>query len=201
MVITHLIVDTRDAMGANEVNSMADAVTPHIAEWTGGRTCLRNLSNLAVRRVVRARPTWQLDDIGGADVRDGILTAYHFAAADPYRAATHNKGIMNGASAVALATGNDTRALEAGAHAYAARNGQYTSLTHWETDADGHLTGVLEMPVPMRSEEHTSELQSRFDIVCRLLLEKKKNMRKPLVGPKRAGPQSGQRHVAIAGES
>src|SRR5699024_12794369 len=84
--------------------------------------------------------------------------------------------LMNGASAVALATGNDTRALEAGAHAYAARNGQYTSLTHWETDADGHLTGVLEMPVPMRSEEHTSELQSRFDIVCRLLLEKKKNM-------------------------
>src|SRR5699024_7230074 len=149
MVITHLIVDTRDAMGANAVYSMAEAVAPHIAEWTGGRTCLRMLSSLADRRVVRARATWQLEDIGGAEVRDGMLTAYHFAAADPYRAATHNKGIMNGVSAVALATGNDTRALEAGAHAYAARHGQYTSLTHWETDAAGNLTGVLEMPIPM----------------------------------------------------
>lgn len=149
MVITHLIVDTRDAMGANAVNSMAEAVAPHIAQWTGGRTCLRILSNLADRRLVRARATWRLDDIGGEAVRDGMLSAYDFAEADPYRAATHNKGIMNGVSAVALATGNDTRALEAGAHAYAARNGRYTSLTRWEQDRDGHLTGVLEMPMPM----------------------------------------------------
>ncbi|MEQ5837501.1 hydroxymethylglutaryl-CoA reductase, degradative [Marinobacter sp. NFXS9] len=147
MVITHLIVDTRDAMGANAVNSMAEAVAPRIAEWTGGRTYLRILSNLADRRLARARATWSLDDIGGADVRDGILAAFDFADIDPYRAATHNKGVMNGVSAVVLATGNDTRAVEAGAHAYAARSGQYRSLTQWEVDADGNLTGTIEMPL------------------------------------------------------
>lgn len=149
MVITHLIVDTRDAMGANVVNSMAEAVAPSISEWTEGQTYLRILSNLADRRLVRARATWRLEDIGGDTVRDGMLAAYYFAEADPYRAATHNKGIMNGVSAVALATGNDTRALEAGAHAYASRNGRYSSLTRWEQDGSGNLTGVLEMPVPM----------------------------------------------------
>ncbi|MDN3561046.1 hydroxymethylglutaryl-CoA reductase, degradative [Vreelandella neptunia] len=147
MVVTHLIVDTRDAMGANAVNSMAEAVAPHIAKWTGGKTYLRILSNLADRRLARARATWALDEIGGAEVRDGILAAYDFADIDPYRAATHNKGIMNGVSAVVLATGNDCRAVEAGAHAYAARTGQYSSLTRWETDADGNLTGTIEMPL------------------------------------------------------
>lgn len=147
MVITHLIVDTRDAMGANAVNSMAEAVAPRIAEWTGGRTYLRILSNLADQRLARARATWTLEDIGGVEVRDGILTAFDFADIDPYRAATHNKGVMNGVSAVVLATGNDTRAVEAGAHAYAARSGQYRSLTHWEVDADGNLTGTIEMPL------------------------------------------------------
>lgn len=147
MVVTHLIVDTRDAMGANAVNSMAEAVAPSIAEWTGGRTYLRILSNLADRRLARARATWKLDDIGGAEVRDGILAAFDFADIDPYRAATHNKGIMNGVSAVVLATGNDTRAVEAGAHAYAARSGQYRSLTQWEIDADGNLNGSIEMPL------------------------------------------------------
>lgn len=147
MVITHLIVDTRDAMGANAVNSMAEAVAPRIAEWTGGRTYLRILSNLADRRLARARATWTLEEIGGAEVRDGILTAFDFADIDPYRAATHNKGVMNGVSAVVLATGNDTRAVEAGAHAYAARSGQYRSLTQWEVDADGNLTGTIEMPL------------------------------------------------------
>ena len=97
--------------------------------------------------MVRARATWALADIGGAEVRDGILAAFEFADLDPYRAATHNKGIMNGVSAVVLATGNDTRAVEAGAHAYAARSGQYRSLTQWEMDADGNLTGTLEMPL------------------------------------------------------
>ncbi len=92
-----------------------------IAEWTGGRVSLRILSNLADRRLARTHAVWPLDQIGGADVRDGVISACHFAAADPYRAATHNKGIMNGVSAVVLATGNDTRAVEAGAHAYAAR--------------------------------------------------------------------------------
>ncbi|WP_111498010.1 hydroxymethylglutaryl-CoA reductase, degradative [Marinobacter bohaiensis] len=147
MVVTHLVVDTRDAMGANAVNSMAEAVAPRVAEWTGGRTYLRILSNLADRRLARARATWSLEDIGGAEVRDGILAAYDFADIDPYRAATHNKGVMNGVSAVVLATGNDTRAVEAGAHAYAARSGQYRSLTRWEVDADGNLTGTIEMPL------------------------------------------------------
>lgn len=147
MVITHLIVDTRDAMGANAVNTMAETLAPHIAKWTGGRVYLRILSNLADRRLARARCVWRSDDIGGTDVRDGIIAAYEFAATDPYRAATHNKGIMNGVTAVVMATGNDTRAVEAGAHAYAARNGHYGSLTHWEVTASGDLAGSIEMPM------------------------------------------------------
>jgi hydroxymethylglutaryl-CoA reductase len=147
MVVTHLAVDTRDAMGANAVNTMAEKVAPQIAAWTRGRVYLRILSNLADRRLARAHTVWQLGEIGGADVRDGIVSAYHFAAADPYRAATHNKGIMNGISAVILATGNDTRAVEAGAHAYAARSGRYSSLTHYEVTAEGDLSGSIELPM------------------------------------------------------
>ncbi|WP_230533019.1 hydroxymethylglutaryl-CoA reductase, degradative [Microvirga roseola] len=147
MVITHLIVDTRDAMGANAVNTMAEKLAPSIESWTGGKVFLRILSNLADRRVARARAVWPAEAIGGETVRDGIISAYHFADADPYRAATHNKGIMNGVSAVVLATGNDTRAVEAGAHAYAARFGRYSSLTRWEKTSEGHLAGVLEMPM------------------------------------------------------
>lgn len=147
MVIVHVVVDVCDAMGANAVNTMAEALAPHIAEWTGGRVNLRILSNLADRRLARARCTWYVEDIGGEAVRDAIVSAYHFADADPYRAATHNKGIMNGVSAVVLATGNDTRAVEAGAHAYAARRGRYASLTHWEVDCKGNLCGVLELPM------------------------------------------------------
>ncbi|HWK44862.1 MAG TPA: hydroxymethylglutaryl-CoA reductase, degradative [Stellaceae bacterium] len=147
MVITHLIVDTRDAMGANAVNTMAEKLAPEISAWTGGRVYLRILSNLADRRLARARATWPCDAIGGTEVRDGMISAYQFAAADPYRAATHNKGVMNGVSAVVLATGNDTRAVEAGAHAYAARNGHYGSLTDWEVTADGHLSGTIELPM------------------------------------------------------
>ena len=147
MVILHLIVDTQDAMGANAVNSMAESLAPKIEEWTGGRVNLRILSNLADRRLARARAVWNLEDLGGEQVRDDMLAASWFAEADPYRAATHNKGIMNGVSAVALVTGNDTRALEAGAHAYASRSGQYTSLSRWETDEAGKLVGSLEMPM------------------------------------------------------
>lgn len=147
MVITHLIVDTRDAMGANAVNTMAEKIAPHIASWSGGRVFLRILSNLADRRLARAHAVWKLDDIGGESVRDGIISAYQFAEADPYRAATHNKGIMNGISAVILATGNDTRAVEAGAHAFAARSGRYTSLTRYEITSDGHLSGSIELPL------------------------------------------------------
>ncbi len=147
MVITHLIVDTRDAMGANAVNTMAEKLAPHIAAWSSGRVFLRILSNLADRRLARAHAVWKLDDIGGESVRDGIISAYQFAEADPYRAATHNKGIMNGISAVVLATGNDTRAVEAGAHAYAARGGRYSSLTRYEINKDGDLSGSIELPL------------------------------------------------------
>jgi len=147
MVITHLIVDTRDAMGANAVNTMAEKLAPAIAGWAQGRVYLRILSNLADRRLARAHAVWRTADIGGEQVRDGIVSAYQFAAADPYRAATHNKGIMNGISAVVLATGNDTRAVEAGAHAYAARSGRYTSLTTYEVNGDGNLSAAIELPL------------------------------------------------------
>lgn len=147
MVVTHLIVDTRDAMGANAVNSMAEKIAPYIEKWTGGKVYLRILSNLADRRLVRARCIWKLDAIGGEKVRDGIVSAYEFAKVDPYRATTHNKGIMNGVTAVVLATGNDTRAIESGAHAYAAQGGWYSSLSHWEVTPEGDLSGSLEMPM------------------------------------------------------
>ncbi len=145
MSIVHIIVDTRNAMGANAVNSMAEALASKLSEWTGARTLLRILTNLADRRVVRARAVWPVEEIGGEEVRDNMLSAYHFADADPYRAATHNKGIMNGVSAVVPATGNDTRAIEVGVHAFAARDGRYRSMSRWKADSDGNLVGILEM--------------------------------------------------------
>lgn len=148
-LIVHLIVDVRDAMGANAVNTMAETCAPHLEGWTGGTARLRILSNLADRRLVRARATWPAAEIGAETVQ-GILEAYAFAACDPYRAATHNKGIMNGISAVGMATGQDTRALEAGAHAYAAtRPGGYGPLTTYEKDKNGDLVGMIECPMPV----------------------------------------------------
>jgi hydroxymethylglutaryl-CoA reductase len=147
MVIAELLVDCRDAMGANAVNTMVEAVAPIAERVSGGRVYLRIISNLAVKRLARAKATFTKEVLGGEEVVDGIVNAYAFAAADPYRCATHNKGIMNGASAVVLATGNDTRAIEAGAHAYAARSGHYTSLTTWEKDRNGDLVGTIEMPM------------------------------------------------------
>jgi len=147
MVITHLLVDTRDAMGANAVNTMAEAIAPHIEEWTGGRVYLRILSNLAVYRLARAMAVFDKEAMGGEAVVEGILSAYAFAEADPFRATTHNKGIMNGISSVVIASGNDTRAIEAGAHAFAARSGRYTSLSKYEKDADGNLVGSIEVPM------------------------------------------------------
>ena len=147
MVIVHLLVDTGDAMGANAVNTMAEAVAPFIEEVTGGIVELRILSNLADHRLVRARATWKKEDIGGEEVVEKMLSAYAFAEADPYRAATNNKGIMNGIVPVVIATGNDTRAIESGAHAYAARSGRYTSMTTWEKDENGDLVGSIEMPM------------------------------------------------------
>jgi hydroxymethylglutaryl-CoA reductase len=147
MVVTHLLVDVRDAMGANAVNTMAEAVAPLIAQLTGGRVLLRILSNLADRRLVRARCVVRKGDIGGERVVDDIVIAGQFAKADRYRATTHNKGIMNGIIPVVLATGNDTRAIEAGAHAYAGRSGRNTALTGWEKNADGDLAGTIELPM------------------------------------------------------
>lgn len=152
MVVMHLIVDVRDAMGANTVNTMAEAVSPLVEQLTGGRVRLRILSNLADLRLARARVRVTSDvlttaEYKGEEVIEGILDAYTFAAVDPYRAATHNKGIMNGIDPVIVATGNDWRAIEAGAHAWACREGRYTSLTHWEKDKSGALVGTLEMPM------------------------------------------------------
>lgn len=146
-VIVHLIVDVRDAMGANAVNTMAEALAPLVSEIAGARVRLRILSNKADLRLARVRATYDREALGGADVVDGIIDAYAFAAADPYRAATHNKGIMNGITAVVLATGNDTRAVEAGAHSHAAANGRYTSLSHYEKDGAGNLVGTMELPM------------------------------------------------------
>jgi len=149
MVVTHLLVDCRDAMGANAVNTMAEAVAPLIEKITGGRVYLRIISNLAKYRLARARATFDKEELGGEEVVNGIIAAYYFAACDPFRCATHNKGIMNGITAVVRATGNDTRAVEAGAHSYAAISGHYTSLTHYEKDADGNLLGTIEVPMPV----------------------------------------------------
>jgi hydroxymethylglutaryl-CoA reductase len=147
MVVPELIVNTGDAMGGNAVNTMAEAVAPLVEEITGGRVILRIISNLADRRLVRATAVFDKKAIGGEDAVDGIVYAYAFADADPYRCATHNKGIMNGVIAVAIACGQDIRALEAGAHSYASRSGKYKPLTTWEKDANGNLVGKLEMPM------------------------------------------------------
>jgi len=147
MVIAELIVNTGDAMGANAVNTMSEAVAPMVEEITGGRVLLRIISNLADRRLVRATAVFDKETIGGSDVVDGIVYAYAFADADPYRCATHNKGIMNGVVAVGIACGQDIRALEAGAHSYASRSGRYKPLTTWEKNRGGDLVGTLEMPM------------------------------------------------------
>jgi hydroxymethylglutaryl-CoA reductase len=151
-LVLHLIYDVRDAMGANAVNTACERLAPRIEALTGGRVHLRILSNLADRRLTKAEctiPIEQLafDNFSGEEVRDGIIEAWAFAAVDPYRAATHNKGIMNGVDAVVIATGNDWRAVEGGAHAYAARDGRYTSLSTWGVDDEGNLIGELEMPM------------------------------------------------------
>jgi len=153
-LVVHLIYDVRDAMGANAVNTACEKLAPQIEAITGGKVHLRILSNLSDRRMARARCTVPVNELTvgfetfkAETVRDGIIAAYAFAASDPYRAATHNKGIMNGVDAVVLATGNDWRAIEAGAHAYAARSGRYTSLSTWGKDSNGNLVGTIEIPM------------------------------------------------------
>jgi len=152
MLVVHLVLDCRDAMGANAVNTACETLAPRVEQITGGRVLLRILSNLAERRLARARCTAPVEALAGENfpgeqAARGVVEAWAFAAADPYRAATHNKGIMNGVDAVVMATGNDWRAVEAGAHAYAARSGRYTSLSTWARDAGGNLAGTLEMPL------------------------------------------------------
>ena len=152
MLVVHLIYDVRDAMGANAVNTAAEALASRIEELSGGHVGLRILSNLADRRLARAwgivpKEALALEGLTPEEGVQRILEAYAFAVVDPYRAATHNKGIMNGIDAVALATGNDWRAIEAGAHAYAALGGGYAPLTVWERNADGDLVGSIELPI------------------------------------------------------
>jgi hydroxymethylglutaryl-CoA reductase len=152
MLVVHLIVDCRDAMGANAVNTMCEAIAPRLAQLSGGRAILRILSNFCDRRLARARAVilpaaLARDSISGEAVIEGILWAYAFAVTDTYRAVTHNKGILNGIDPVIIATGNDWRAVEAGVHAYAARGGRYTPLSTWERDAQGNLVGMLEIPL------------------------------------------------------
>jgi hydroxymethylglutaryl-CoA reductase len=173
MVIVHVVVDTGDAMGANAVNSLVEALAPMVEEIAGGTTNLRILSNLADRRLARAIVRVPFDALArdgftGAEVAERMLYAFELAASDPYRAATHNKGIMNGIDAVALATGNDWRAIEAGAHAYACRDGAYRSLSAWSID-DGHLVGALVLPMAVSTVGPLTEAHPRVRLALRML--------------------------------
>ncbi|CAI8388028.1 MAG: hydroxymethylglutaryl-CoA reductase, degradative [Euryarchaeota archaeon] len=155
MLIVHIHVDCRDAMGANAVNTMAELLAPELEKITNGRSLLRILSNLATQRLARVSATFTPEEMSntgdrgdGESIIQGVLEAHHFAMADPYRAATHNKGVMNGISAVAVACGQDWRAIEAGCHAYVSYNqGRYGSITHWEKDSQGNLVGTIETPM------------------------------------------------------
>jgi len=173
MLVVHLLVDCQDAMGANIVNDMAEGVAPLIAEVSGGRVRLRILSNLADRRLAHARcaiPEALLSrqQQEGSAVAEGVVEAYRFAAADPYRAATHNKGVMNGIDAVGIATGNDWRGLEAGAHAYAARNGRYEPLTRWWR-RDGELHGEIELPMAVGTVGGSTRVQPTLRVLQKVL--------------------------------
>jgi hydroxymethylglutaryl-CoA reductase len=174
MLVVHLLYDTRDAMGANTVNTAAEALTPLVEEITGGRVHLRILSNLADRRLARAKcvvppKLLAFGDYSGAQVAQGIVEAYTFAAVDPYRATTHNKGIMNGIDAVALACGQDWRAIEAGAHAYAAREGCYTSLSTWTQDREGNLVGTLELPLAVGTVGGATRVHPGAQVALKIL--------------------------------
>jgi hydroxymethylglutaryl-CoA reductase len=147
MLLVELVIDTKDAMGANAVNTMCEAIAPRVAEITGGDVVLKILSNYSTKRMVRCRAVFDKDELGGKETVERILYAYALAHSDAYRAVTHNKGVMNGVDAVALATGQDFRAIEAGAHAWAARDGTYRSLTRWRRAKGGDLAGEIELPL------------------------------------------------------
>lgn len=174
MLIVHLFVNTCDAMGANIINTMAESLAPVVEHLTDGKVYLRILSNYADRCLAKATcviPPYLLESEGftGEEVRDGVVHAYEFAASDPYRAVTHNKGIMNGIDPVIIATGNDWRAVEAGAHAYASRSGQYSSMTTWSVDADGNLVGELELPMSLGIVGGASRVHPMAKIAAKLL--------------------------------
>jgi len=147
MLIVELLIDVGDAMGANVTNTMCEAVAPMIEKLSGGKTLLRILSNYSTKRMVRVSAVFDKDEIGGEGVVDDMISAFQFADNDTYRAVTHNKGVMNGVIAVANATGQDSRAIEAAAHAYASKTGSYRSLTKWEKDGNGNLVGNFELPL------------------------------------------------------
>jgi hydroxymethylglutaryl-CoA reductase len=173
-LVVHLIYDVRDAMGANAVNTAVEQLAPSLERISGGKAHLRILSNLADHRLARSKCTIPLDELAfdeypAEEVRDGILSAWAFATADPYRAATHNKGIMNGIDPVVIATSNDWRAIEAGAHAYAARSGFYTSLSTWGQDASGNLVGSLELPMAVGIVGGATRVHPAAKVVLKLM--------------------------------
>ncbi|MGM0556932.1 MAG: hydroxymethylglutaryl-CoA reductase, degradative [Myxococcota bacterium] len=174
MMVVHLLIDACDAMGANLINTMAEGIAPRVEELTGGTVFLRILSNLADRRLVKTRCEIAFEDLGwkgytGKQVAEGIQKASEFAEADPYRAATHNKGIMNGVSSVTIASGNDWRAIEAGAHAYAARGGKYGPMATWHVTDDETLVGELEIPVQVGTVGGPIKLHPTVQLVHRIM--------------------------------
>lgn len=174
MLIVHLYVNTCDAMGANIINTMTESLAPVVEHVTNGKVYLRILSNYADRCLAKASctiPPYLLESDGftGEEVRDGVIQAYEFAATDPYRAVTHNKGIMNGIDPVIIATGNDWRAIEAGAHAYAAKDGQYRSMTTWSKDEEGNLKGSLELPMSLGIVGGASRVHPMAKVAYQLL--------------------------------
>ncbi|MBO1004037.1 hydroxymethylglutaryl-CoA reductase, degradative [Pseudogracilibacillus auburnensis] len=174
MLVIHLYVNTCDAMGANIINTMAESLAPVVEHLTDGKVYLRILSNYADRCLAKATCTippylLESDGFSGEEVRDGVVHAYEFAASDPYRAVTHNKGIMNGIDPVIIATGNDWRAVEAGAHAYAARDGQYSSMTTWSVDGKGNLVGELELPMSLGIVGGASRVHPMAKVAYKLL--------------------------------
>ena len=174
MLIVHLHFDVRDAMGANAVNTACERMAPALASITGGQAYLSILTNLADQRLARARAiipeeALAFGGFSGEQVAEGIELAWAFASADPYRATTHNKGIMNGIDAVTLATGNDWRAIEAGAHAYAAREGRYTTLSTWRRDGTGNLVGTLELPMALGTIGGATRVHPTARVALKLL--------------------------------
>ena len=168
MMVVHILVDVRDAMGANAVNTMAEAIAPLLEKITGGKALLRIISNLAIYRLAEAEVTYRKDAIGGEDVVDNVVKAYEFATLDIFRTATHNKGIMNGIDAVVIATGNDWRAVEAGAHSYAAMNG-YKPLTTWQKDENGDLRGHIKLPIAVGTVGGITKVHPMAKLCLRIL--------------------------------